>query len=454
MAMAPAIAQTVVYQDKTTSLSVTGVPGYSYEWELYADANVNFALVPGNCPVTSAKFVNGNRGAQVSVQWLKPGIYFFKVTAHDPTNCAMNLKIGMIKVIPPEVEAIITGESIIGACQKVKLDASKSIGKIAKYEWSLLDIGGLLTNSEGITTEFSLSSSYRGPLPSNFRVTLKVTDIQGYSNKDTLSLRVDPLPVAAILTTDKTEKDGSMTINGSTSVGTGISYRWYSNEGKILGNNQQPVVLVNGPGLYFLEVTDSHGCISKKSVVFPSPNVLIANKDYARTSWEKDITIRVLSNDYDSNNNINPSSVKIITNPSNGTAIPNADGTVTYHPTVSQPGNDEFTYEVCDSIGLCDSAPVVVDIYDAGLTVPEAFSPNGDGLNETLKFIGLENYPKSQVYVYTRGGQLVYQSTDYHNDWDGKMIENQKPLPLGTYYYVLKLGGTNRVIKGFVFIKY
>ena len=187
-----------------------------------------------------------------------------------------------------------------------------------------------------------------------------------------------------------------------------LTFSWYSNEGKVIGNNKQPVVLVNGPGLYFLEVTDLHGCISKKSVIFPSPNVLIANKDYGRTSWEKDVTIRVLANDYDSNNNINPSSVKIINNPSKGTATINPDGTIIYHPTISEPGNDEFMYEVCDSIGLCDSAPVNIDIYDAGLKIPEAFSPNGDGLNETLNFIGLGKLSKiAIVCVHTRRSACI-----------------------------------------------
>ena len=96
MALAPAMAQTVVYVGDTTPLTVVAVPGNTYLWELYSDGTVNFAKVPGNCPTTSAGFVGGNTGANVNVKWLKSGIYFFKVTASD--GCTNNLKIGIVIV--------------------------------------------------------------------------------------------------------------------------------------------------------------------------------------------------------------------------------------------------------------------------------------------------------------------------------------------------------------------
>ena len=60
--------------------------------------------------------------------------------------------------------------------------------------------------------------------------------------------------------------------------------------------------------------------------------------------------------------------------------------------------------------------------------VYNAFSPNSDGINETLDF-GLEGWG---VEVYNRWGNLVYESSDYKNDWTGGS------LTAGTYYYVLR----------------
>jgi len=100
--MAPAMAQdgNTVYAGQTSELSVVEVPGDTYVWELYNDVTgLNLAVVPGNCPVTEAFFVDGiNTGPTVQVTWLVPGIYFFKVTATNtcPTN---NLKVGIMTVL-------------------------------------------------------------------------------------------------------------------------------------------------------------------------------------------------------------------------------------------------------------------------------------------------------------------------------------------------------------------
>lgn len=98
LALAPAMAQNVVYQGETSTLAVEQKPGDTYEWELYDNGLVNFATVPGNCPATSAIFVGGNNGASVNVQWIVPGIYFYKVTARDANGCTNNIKIGMMEV--------------------------------------------------------------------------------------------------------------------------------------------------------------------------------------------------------------------------------------------------------------------------------------------------------------------------------------------------------------------
>jgi gliding motility-associated-like protein len=157
--------------------------------------------------------------------------------------------------------------------------------------------------------------------------------------------------------------------------------------------------------------------------------------------------------------------VRVTEPPLHGDVIVNADGTITYTPREKRPGRDEFSYMVCDEVNLCASAKVVVDLVDAGVTAPEGFSPNGDGENENFVFKGLkENYPKSQLYVFTRSGQLVYQNQQgYQNDWNGTTIKstmtNLELVPTGTYYYVLKLGrlqvgDANRTLKGFVYIGY
>jgi gliding motility-associated-like protein len=458
LVLAPAKAETVVYTGTTTTLEVVQVPGDTYVWDLYNDSTVNFATVSGACPVTSAAFTGGNTGPKVNVAWLQEGVYFFKVTARNASGCTNNLKIGKVKVVPLNVEAVISGTTLIGVCQQIKLDASKSTGDIIKYEWSVLDPGGVLTRQTGIDTEFLISPSYSGQLPADFRVRLLVTDRTGQTDSYTISVRVDPLPIAGITSSLQPDKDGSMRVDGSISLGTGLSYKWSTTEGKIVGPTDKPAANLLGAGMYTLEVADIHGCKSVKTFRFPIELYQItARPDYARTSWAEDTTVIVLANDQ-STAGLVPGTVRVIKPPARGETRVNADGTITYIPTGRVSGNDEFTYEVHDIVGLSDSALVSITIYDAGVKVPEGLSPNGDGMNDIFEIKGLESYPNSTLVVFTRSGQIVFESNDYQNDWDGRSLvkgtSNYKLLPTGVYYYILELGGVNHTIKGFIYISY
>ena len=354
--------------------------------------------------------------------------------------------------------AIIAGATETGSCVNVLLDGSSSIGDISKYEWSVLDTGGQLTRTLGITTEFLLSPSYAGPLPADFRVRLEVSDDQGDTSSDTVSIKVDSRPVANIYSSGELEKDGGMVVDGSVSTGKALTYKWSTTVGTILSVDDEATALLNGAGLYLLEVTDSYGCKDRKNFVFPFDlHQIIARPDYTRTSWANDTIIKVLANDL-STVKLLTGSVQVVSQPARGKTKVNADGSITYTPVDRRPGRDEFIYEVCDALSFCAQATVTIDIYDSGIIATEGFSPNGDGINDMLVFEGLERYPKSSLYIYTRSGQLVYESNNYLNDWDGRTINStansQKLVPSGTYYYVLKLGGTNRSMKGFIYVGY
>jgi len=451
-------AQTVVYQNTTTPLAVAEVNGETYLWELYNDLNVNFTTNPGNCPPTSAGFESGNTGANVVVRWLQTGIYYYKVTAQDAVQCTRNFKIGMFKVIPVELEAIITGDTLTGACHQVELDASKSAGDIIKYEWSIIDQGGLLTHQTGISTQFQLAPSFEGTLPADFGVKLTVTNGQGFTHSDTIIIRVDRMPVAEVFTSGQPEKDGTIVIDGAISTGTVVNYRWYTSEGKIVGPANESTVKLFGAGIYTLEITDKHGCTSSKDFKFPLELYHISiYPDYARISITKDTILNVLAND-ESTIDLVPGTVRVVKSPLQGVTQVNTNGTITYTPRQTFTGRDQFDYEVCDVLNLCSSATVTIDIDDISIIIPGAFSPNGDGLNEHLEYGRLEKYPGSQLYIYTRSGQLVYQSNDYKNDWDGTALKgtitSQQYVPTGTYYYTLKPGGIDRLIKGFIYIAY
>ncbi len=107
----------------------------------------------------------------------------------------------------------------------------------------------------------------------------------------------------------------------------------------------------------------------------------------------------------------------------------------------------------------CDTVyTTVVDVLPVNLFIPNVFTPNGDGINDYFVISEKENadykpvnvfYEASQLVVFNRYGRVVYKSSNYQNDWDGRN------LPDGTYFYVLKCHGfktKNAVYKGSVSI--
>src|SRR5690606_28721642 len=84
-------------------------------------------------------------------------------------------------------------------------------------------------------------------------------------------------------------------------------------------------------------------------------------------------------------------------------------------------------------------------------SIPDNFSPNADGKNDTWKIAGLENYPGSQIQVFDRFGNLVLQKiTNGTFEWDG--FSNSRVLPTGNYWYVVKVSD-GRLLNGWVLIK-
>ena len=73
-------------------------------------------------------------------------------------------------------------------------------------------------------------------------------------------------------------------------------------------------------------------------------------------------SLPVLENDSDADGDLAPSSVSVITQPANGTASALADGRIQVTMDAGFTGADQFTYQVCDSGGRCDSATVRLTI--------------------------------------------------------------------------------------------
>jgi gliding motility-associated-like protein len=135
--------------------------------------------------------------------------------------------------------------------------------------------------------------------------------------------------------------------------------------------------------------------------------------------------------------------------PSAAWASLDCDGDGVDNGTETTNGNDPT--DPCDPFvegGNCD--PII--------EVPEAFSPDGDGINETLVIEGIENIPGQSIIIFNRWGNQVYSASPYQNDWDGTSQNGLNvggdQLPTGTYFYILDTQTSKYgVIKGYIYLK-
>ena len=89
----------------------------------------------------------------------------------------------------------------------------------------------------------------------------------------------------------------------------------------------------------------------------------------------------------------------------------------------------------CGSV--VDSFKIQNKICECDLQVPNVFSPNGDGVFEYFvpKLNCIPHF--YHLVIFDRNGQIVFETYDYNNYWDGKY--NKKPVPIGEYYYIIKV---------------
>ncbi|MVM35199.1 T9SS type B sorting domain-containing protein [Spirosoma sp. HMF4905] len=123
------------------------------------------------------------------------------------------------------------------------------------------------------------------------------------------------------------------------------------------------------------------------------------------------------------------------------------DSTTVANPTVRDIQKDiTYTINVKNSTGCEAKDTIHITVYPR-VYVPEAFSPNGDGLNDTWELFGIEAFPDAVVTIFNRWGEVIYSSgKGYTHPFDGTL--NGTSLPVGLYAFTLHTVPQKPVIRG------
>ncbi len=215
----------------------------------------------------------------------------------------------------------------------------------------------------------------------------------------------------------------------------GLTYSYYE-DSELVEYAPTPQI-IDKEGIYYIKAVNSIGCIDAKPVkvvISGQPDITFISPPVAYYPDKINITNPALI--------LNTGGALIYTYWRDAAATINLP-----NPEAIQAAGTYFIKST-NAFGCSIVKPITVLIVPP--PPPNAISPNGDGINDVWRITGIENYLQCKVDIFNRYGQIVFHSTGYSKPWDGK--ENGKPLPIGTYYYIIQFSDQIKPVMGSVTI--
>ena len=259
---------------------------------------------------------------------------------------------------------------------------------------------------------------------------LEVTDGNGCVSQATIDVLGNQPPVidqTGLTVQQPTCNDGGDISGLVVSGNQPFTYAWTN-------SNQTAVNLVNvSPGSYTLTVTDVGGCESTFGpIVLNQPILPVASFTWSPENPEENTVVTFSEN---STGNIVNYSWSI-----NGQTFTGQQIEYTV-----QEGEYTIELTVIDANGCMDYYSIILPVFDE-VTIPNVLTLNNDGVNDQFVIEGL--MPNSSLLILNRWGEVVYSTTNYKNDWNGK-DKSGIPLTEGVYTYLL-LGADGKEFHGFI----
>jgi gliding motility-associated-like protein len=406
----------------TSTAAASGGPGtYAYQWEASSD-NSTWTAILG---AVSAAYIPGAVAATT--------YYRRRVTA-GPCDPALSNTV-VVQTQPLQVSgvALATPPEQCPGTAFTFTPVPTNLGTAPTYRWFVNNIvvattatytSTTLANGDQVQVEVSPSAGFCATGPATATVRISLTPV--------------PLPALAIvLQTVLPVCQGApiaFKLDQVTDPGVNARYQWQVDGVDVAGATQPTFTtstLRNGQRVTLALRTTTVICslavtaVSNAIPALVSPPIDVeAGPDQTITEGD-DVTLEGTAN---GTYPVVWSPAATLTFPSSNQLRPVAAPLVTTTYTLSAGG------------GSCADQSSVTVTVTPRVRIPNALSPNGDGLDDTWEIDNIGVYPSNHVLVFNRWGNKIFETTNYGraNEWNGT-IKGQ-PAPVGTYYYVITLG--------------
>jgi gliding motility-associated-like protein len=400
-------------------------------------------VLSSNIPAQNILWSNGS---SIANPYFKPMVSTYYSSILTDTNGCFGYDTAFVYVIPRPTSTF-TAQSPICSIDSSRVKYLGTGTSMATANWDFGTANSV--SGSGLSDHYS-----RWNKSGIYQITLDVTENGCTSFPDTALVTVFDSPEVEISAIDTSVCD-SFAVD-FTGLPSGMaSYLWNFGDPLALGadtsNLQNPSYTYTSGGSYgvSLSVISPDGCpayVYQNSMIdvhpvpvadfIVDPQVSYSNNPiihfYDKSSvnvnyWEWDFG-NPQSGIYNNSNNQNP-----------------------YH--IYQTKGTFFTQLVVKNKWGCSDTAYNQVIIENGPTfyIPDAFTPNGDGLNDVFIPKGTDFIKDSyEIYIYERWGSKVFESHDYNHQWDGKHYKTGQELPDGVYSYIIYVIDIHDVKRKFV----
>ena len=342
------------------------------------------------------------------------------VTVKNADGCSVSVS----KQVDVHITPALAISGNLTGCGSVT--AAASVDNAVNYQW------------DGGDTPNSASNTFR----TSGRYTVIVTDAYHCQASRSVDVVVNKSIIPAI----------NITASSSGQVCSGVPVTYsasFSNAGDSPTlnwlKNGTPVATGKTFTITDLANGDKIECALTSNMPCAVPAILTSNSIIAEVKATPIITFpqKFVIDDHSSSVQLNPviggNIASYFWTPAEGLSNPNIRD-----PIANPASTTDYTLTVVSATG-CQAIAVTRVLVVKNIAIPNTFTPNGDGINDTWEITNIAAFPKATIDIYNRYGANLYHSIGYARPWDG--VYNGKKLPAATYYYLIDLKGQPHSVK-------